>query len=672
MEPLSANDPRTVGEFRLHARLGAGGMGQVYLGFSPAGRAVAVKVVHPQFARDQEFLQRFSREVAAAGSVSGMYTAPVVASGLSDDPPWLATAYVPGPPLAAVVARHGPLPEAATWRLAAGLAEALRAVHAAGLVHRDLKPANVLLADDGPHVIDFGISRAFQGTQLTSAGMVIGTPGYMSPEQAESEAAGPESDIFSLGCVLAYTATGDPPFGTGSSAAILYRVVTAEPDLSGVSPALRQVIEACLKKDPAQRPGTSQLISMIFSTGPAAAATLGSFWPDSVARVIAAEQASQTPAGLTPPAAAAGLAWGATETAGPAGSPVSPGSASSFGPPVSPSPGERQPTALTMPAQGQGGASPTGHAPMISDGYYAAAAQPWAQNPVTPGPVIPPVSPVPQSYPGQPPTGYTPAGQQAPPAGGQAYTGGQQYPGGGTGYGGGSGSGGQAAYGSTPYGQPSSTTPYPSQQGPSSWPPQPGGATPWPGGVAGPPGMPSGADALSQYRLGTRKPMTNEVPEAVLVAVRLMYAGFAATCAAIVTSLMVLGRYAHAAAVAKKDANVATKQGLVHAANHYQNVERVQNQMTGAMVIAVVAAVIGLVCWAVLAVAARRGRGWTRIAGTVLTGIYTLVLLLVSLRTHNDPGARFTAILVWVLGLAAVIPLWSNSARDFFYAWRKR
>ena len=142
MEPLSADDPRMIGEFRLHSRLGAGGMGQVYLGFSPAGRAVAIKVVHPQLARDQEFLQRFGREVAAARAVSGMYAAPVVGSGLNDTPPWLATAYVPGPPLAAVVARYGALPEAATWRLAAGLAEALRAVHAVGLVHRDLKPAN--------------------------------------------------------------------------------------------------------------------------------------------------------------------------------------------------------------------------------------------------------------------------------------------------------------------------------------------------------------------------------------------------------------------------------------------------------------------------------------------------------------------------------------------------
>ena len=303
MEPLSANDPRMIGEFRLHSRLGAGGMGQVYLGFSPAGRAVAIKVIHSQFAADPEFLRRFSHEVTAARAIGGMYTAPVVDSSVTDSSPWLATAYVPGPPLSAIVAKHGALPEAAVWRLAAGLAEALRAVHAAGVIHRDLKPANVLLADDGPHVIDFGISRPFHGTQLTSAGMVIGTPGYMSPEQAKTGPAGPASDIFSLGCVLAYAATGSPPFGGENPASVLFRIVSAEPDMSAIPPRLRQVIEACLKKDPAQRPEPAQVIAMINALGPKTQATLGSFWPENVARVIAAEQAGQTPAGLTPPAA---------------------------------------------------------------------------------------------------------------------------------------------------------------------------------------------------------------------------------------------------------------------------------------------------------------------------------------------------------------------------------
>ena len=254
MKPLAADDPRVIGEYRLRAQLGAGGMGRVYLGLSPAGRAVAIKVVHPDLASDADFLRRFGQEVAAARAVSGIYTAPVVASGLNERPPWLATAFVPGPPLDQVVAENGPLPEQALWPLLAGLVEALQAIHACGVVHRDLKPANVLLATDGPRVIDFGIARATDGTSLTAAGVVFGTPGYMSPEQAEGRGAGPASDVFALGCVVAYAAAGMGPFGTGTAAAILYRVVHADPVLDGVPPRLRPVVAACLAKDPAARP----------------------------------------------------------------------------------------------------------------------------------------------------------------------------------------------------------------------------------------------------------------------------------------------------------------------------------------------------------------------------------------------------------------------------------
>src|SRR5580698_7216168 len=194
MNPLAAEDPQAIGEFRLRARLGSGGMGRVYLGVSPAGRAVAVKVVYPHLARDPEFSSRFRREVAAAQAVNGAYASPVIAAGPDDDPPWLATAFVPGPPLQDMVVGAGPLPEPTVWRLAAGLAEALRAVHASGLVHRDLKPSNVLLAADGPRVIDFGIARALDATSLTAAGYVLGTPAYMAPEQASAQPVSPASD----------------------------------------------------------------------------------------------------------------------------------------------------------------------------------------------------------------------------------------------------------------------------------------------------------------------------------------------------------------------------------------------------------------------------------------------------------------------------------------------
>ena len=246
MKALTADDPRLLGEFRLRGRLGEGGMGRVYLGLSPAGRSVAIKVVHPSLASDSDFLRLFQYEVASAKAVSGIYTAPVVATGLDDHPPWLATAFVPGPSLAQVVREHGPLPEPALRPLLAGLTEALAAIHACGVVHRDLKPPNVLLAADGPRVIDFGISRAIEAAAVTATGAMFGTPGYMSPEQAEGRPASPASDIFALGCVIAYAATASPPFGEGTPASVLYRVVHSEPALDRLSPWLRELIAGCL------------------------------------------------------------------------------------------------------------------------------------------------------------------------------------------------------------------------------------------------------------------------------------------------------------------------------------------------------------------------------------------------------------------------------------------
>jgi tetratricopeptide (TPR) repeat protein/predicted Ser/Thr protein kinase len=291
MEPLAEGDPERVGAFRLQARLGAGGMGRVFLGRSPAGRAVAVKVVHPELARDPEFRARFRREVRAAQAVSGAFTAPVVAAGPDDDPPWLATAFVAGLSLSDVIAEAGPLPQEAVWLLAGGLVEALQAVHACGLVHRDLKPGNVLIAADGPRLIDFGIARALEGTVLTASRVIVGTPVFMAPEQARGGLPGTAGDVFSLGSVLAYAATGSSPFTAADPVAMLYRIVHDEPDLGGLGPPLRDLVVGCLAKEPARRPSLDALLDAIVAgSAPYPAAPPTAFWPDPLAGMIANRQ----------------------------------------------------------------------------------------------------------------------------------------------------------------------------------------------------------------------------------------------------------------------------------------------------------------------------------------------------------------------------------------------
>ena len=270
VQELQRQDPRKVGPYWLLGRLGGGGMGQVFLGQSPGGRLIAVKVVRAELAEQAEFRNRFAREVAAARTVSGLFTAAVVDADVDAPVPWLATAYVPGPSLAEAIARHGPLPRRSVLALAAGLAEGLGAIHAAGIVHRDLKPPNVLLAEDGPRVIDFGISRAAEATMLTSTGLVFGSPGFMSPEQAQGHQVGPPGDVFSLGAVLTFAATGQGPFGTGSGATLMYRIVFTPPDTSGLPAELRPLVERCLAKDPKLRPTTEQFLAELNTTPPAA------------------------------------------------------------------------------------------------------------------------------------------------------------------------------------------------------------------------------------------------------------------------------------------------------------------------------------------------------------------------------------------------------------------
>jgi serine/threonine protein kinase len=235
MEPLTPDDPRTIGRYRLLGRLGAGGMGRVYLARSAGGRTVAVKTVHPQFAVDDRFRERFAAEIAATRRVGGTWTAPVLDADPTAGIPWAATGYVAGPDLQRTVTRHGPLLPDTVRALAAGLGEALAAVHALGLVHRDVKPSNVLLTVDGPRLIDFGIARAIDASaRLTTTGVAVGSPGYMSPEQVQAEAVGPASDMFSLGAVLAFAASGRPAFPGRDAAQLLYRVVHRPPELDGV------------------------------------------------------------------------------------------------------------------------------------------------------------------------------------------------------------------------------------------------------------------------------------------------------------------------------------------------------------------------------------------------------------------------------------------------------
>ncbi|MCX4818604.1 serine/threonine protein kinase [Streptomyces sp. NBC_01142] len=285
MQPLDPGEPQTIGAYRLLGRLGAGGMGRVYLGRSAGGRTVAVKVVHPHFALDEEFRARFRREVQAARRVGGEWTAPVLDADPEAPVPWVATGYVAGPSLSRAVAEHGPLPTSAVRVLGAGLAEALAAVHGLELVHRDVKPSNVLLTLDGPRLIDFGIARAWGSPRtefgggtasLTSTGVSVGSPGYMSPEQILGRSITGAADVFSLGAVLAYAATGEAPFPGDSSAALLYKVVHEEPELGSLEGDLRELVAACLAKSPDARPAPGEIAGRLAPGG--AVSLIGTGW----------------------------------------------------------------------------------------------------------------------------------------------------------------------------------------------------------------------------------------------------------------------------------------------------------------------------------------------------------------------------------------------------------
>ena len=260
MQPLTSDDPAKFGSYRLQARLGAGGMGRVYLASTLAGRSVALKVVRSELGEDPEFRIRFRREIAAAQRVHGLYTAQLVDADPDATPPWLVTTYVPGPSLEEAIEQHGPMPEAMVFRLIAGVAEALQAIHAADVVHRDLKPSNVLLAQDGPRVIDFGIAQAREATSLTRSDIMMGSPDYLAPEQVLDLPITPAIDVFALGSLAVYAAVGRLPFAGRGIAAVAHRVAYEPPDLTDCPAPLLTLIEACLEKQAKDRPAPSQII----------------------------------------------------------------------------------------------------------------------------------------------------------------------------------------------------------------------------------------------------------------------------------------------------------------------------------------------------------------------------------------------------------------------------
>ncbi|MFB8106339.1 bifunctional serine/threonine-protein kinase/ABC transporter substrate-binding protein [Streptomyces sp. NPDC056007] len=286
MEPLRSTDPARIAGYRILGRLGAGGMGVVLLGRSPGGALVAIKLIRAEYADDAGFRTRFRREVAIARQVRNRWAVPVVDADTEAAAPWLATEFVPGPALSEAVGSGAPLPERSVRALGSMLAEALEAVHGAGLVHRDVKPGNVLLGLDGPRLIDFGIARALDDTVLTATDAIVGSPGFLSPEQAQGRRIGPPSDIFSLGCVLVYAATGGRPFGSGPVEAMLFRTVHDPADLGVLPPGLRPVVEGCLSKEPEGRP-TSGDIRRAFAED----ASGGSWLPGPVTHLIAERSA---------------------------------------------------------------------------------------------------------------------------------------------------------------------------------------------------------------------------------------------------------------------------------------------------------------------------------------------------------------------------------------------
>ncbi|MFJ5268221.1 PQQ-binding-like beta-propeller repeat protein [Streptomyces sp. NPDC088358] len=305
VDQLTQHDPRRIGPFEVLGRLGAGGMGLVYLARSASGRRVAIKTVRTELAEDQLFRVRFTREVEAARAVSGFYTAAVVDADPRAAVPWLATAYVPAPSLEEIVNECGPMPAQAVRWLAAGVAEALQSIHGAGLVHRDLKPSNVLVVEDGPRVIDFGIASGVSNTRLTMTNVAVGTPAYMSPEQAkDSRSVTGASDVFSLGSMLVFAATGHAPFHGANPVETVFMLLREGPDLEGLPDELRPLIESCMQMEATGRPNPAdlqaQLAPHLFGSGSDDSGTASAWLPERAVGLIESRRGGRPPVKASP------------------------------------------------------------------------------------------------------------------------------------------------------------------------------------------------------------------------------------------------------------------------------------------------------------------------------------------------------------------------------------
>ncbi|WP_425470536.1 outer membrane protein assembly factor BamB family protein [Streptomyces reniochalinae] len=362
MEQLAQHDPRRIGPFEVLGRLGSGGMGLVYLARSASGRRVAIKTVRTELAEDQLFRVRFTREVEAARAVSGFYTAAVVDADPRAAIPWLATAYVPSPSLEEIVTECGPLPVQAVRWLAAGVAEALQSIHGAGLVHRDLKPSNVLVVEDGPRVIDFGIASGVSNTRLTMTNVAVGTPAYMSPEQArDSRSVTGASDVFSLASTLVFAATGHAPFHGANPVETVFMLLREGPDLEGLPDDLRSLIDSCMRMNAEERPTPAdlqaQLAPHLFGAGSDDSGTVSAWLPITAVSLIERRRGGRAMRRQNAASADAGQAAGGAPGGSPAGSLPAPSVPAPSGPPAS-----APPPAASFPPAGAGGSGADGSA----------------------------------------------------------------------------------------------------------------------------------------------------------------------------------------------------------------------------------------------------------------------------------------------------------------------